>query len=266
MASDPRSDILPAGHSDAGGSRGSLLADDWAEIDDPGLDHPVHFSLAGAHAHLSRTVGRAGTYAEEVSTFCSVPADPEPADWDDLARLLGPGGFADLFSCPELPPAHWDPVFSLDGLQMVAPPATDWRPVATEDDVPAGCALVELGPADLPEMLELVTETRPGPFWPRTPEFGTYLGIRQNGTLVAMAGERLRPPGWTEISAVCTAPAARGQGHAARLVRELTDRISARGDRAFLHVAGTNTQAISVYRGLGFRPRREVTFRGFRIP
>lgn len=263
MASDPRSDILPAGHTD---SEGSLLADDWENVDDPGLDHPVHFSLAGVHARLSRTVGRAATYAEEVSTFCSVPADPGPADWDDLARLLGTGGFADLFNCPEIPPAHWDPVFTLDGLQMIAPPATDPRPVAPEDDLPVGSALVELGPADLPEMLELVAETRPGPFWPRTPEFGTYLGIRHHGALVAMAGERLRPPGWTEISAVCTAPEARGHGHAARLVQALADRISARGDRAFLHVAGTNAQAISVYRRLGFRPRRDVTFRGFRIP
>lgn len=262
MASDPRSDSLPTAHP----ASGALLADNWAEIDDPGLDHPVHYSLTGAHAHLSRTVGRAGTYAEEVSTFCSVPADPQPEDWDDLARLLGSGGFADLFSCPELPPAHWEPLFVLDGLQMIAPPATDSHAVSTASDLPAGFVLVELGDADLPEMLELVAETRPGPFWPRTPEFGTYLGIRHHGTLVAMAGERLRPPGWTEISAVCTAPEARGHGLAARLVQALTDLIAARGERAFLHVAGTNAQAISVYTRLGFRPRRDVTFRGFRVP
>lgn len=262
MASDPRSESLPAGHPDSG----ALLEDDWAVIDDLALDHPVHYSLTGAHAHLSRTVGGAGTYADEVSTFCSVPADPAPEDWDDLARLLGTGGFADLFSCPELPPAHWEPVFALEGLQMIAPPATDARPASKTNTLPAGFTLVELGDADLPEMLELVAETRPGPFWPRTPEFGTYLGIRQHGALVAMAGERLRPPGWTEISAVCTAPEARGHGLAARLVQALTDRIAARGERAFLHVAGTNTQAISVYTRLGFRPRRDVTFRGFRIP
>lgn len=262
MASDPRPDSLPTAQPDSG----ALLADDWAEIDDPGLDHPVHFSLSGAHAHLSRSAGRAGTYADEVSTFCSVPAHPEPEDWDDLARLLGSGGFADLFSCPELPPAHWEPVFALDGLQMIAPPATDARPVIPSDALPGGFELVELGAADVPDMLELVSETRPGPFWARTPEFGTYLGIRHHGTLVAMAGERLRPPGWTEISAVCTAPEARGHGHAARLVQTLADRITARGDRAFLHVAGTNAQAISVYTRLGFRPRRDVTFRGFRVP
>ncbi|MGW4668758.1 GNAT family N-acetyltransferase [Streptosporangium sandarakinum] len=115
-------------------------------------------------------------------------------------------------------------------------------------------------------MLDLVARTQPGPFWPRTCELGTYLGVRDNGTLVAMAGERLRPPGWTEISAVCTAPEARGQGHAARLVSALVARIAARGERPFLHVAGTNTGAIALYERLGFETRTPVTFRGFRTP
>ncbi|MER7079185.1 FR47-like protein [Saccharopolyspora kobensis] len=81
-----------------------------------------------------------------------------------------------------------------------------------------------------------------------------------------MAGERLRPAGWTEISAVCTAPQARGRGHAARLVRALTARINARGDRPFLHVAEANTGAMALYEGLGFETRKHVTFRGFRTP
>ncbi|WP_315899315.1 GNAT family N-acetyltransferase [Rhodococcus rhodochrous] len=115
-------------------------------------------------------------------------------------------------------------------------------------------------------MVELVERTRPGPFWPRTPQLGTYLGIRHHGVLVAMAGERLHPPGWTEISAVCTAPEARGQGYASCLVQALSSRISARSERAFLHVVRSNISAIRLYSDLGFRPRREVTFRGFRVP
>ncbi|WP_305091651.1 GNAT family N-acetyltransferase [Prescottella sp. R16] len=224
-------------------------------------DRLVHASLTGSHAHLARTAGRAAVYAPEVATFCAVPADATADDWDDLARLLGSGGFADLFDCPSLPPAHWQPVFRVDGLRMVGP--------ATSPPVPElapGRALVELGPDDRADMLELVDATRPGPFWPRTPELGTYLGIREHGTLVAMAGERLRPPGWTEISAVCTAPDARGQGHAAHLVRALAGRITARGDRPFLHVVDTNTTAIDLYTRLGFRVDRPVTFRGFRVP
>jgi hypothetical protein len=75
-----------------------------------------------------------------------------------------------------------------------------------------GLDVVELGAADVPEILGPCARTQPGPFWPRTHELGTYLGIRDEYRLVAMAGERLRPPGWTEISAVCAAPMARGQG------------------------------------------------------
>lgn len=113
-------------------------------------------------------------------------------------------------------------------------------------------------------MLDLVGRTRPGPLRPRTHELGTYLGIRENGRLVAMAGERLRPPGWTEISAVCTAPEARARGHAVRLVGTLAARVVARGDRPFPHVAEAGTGAVALYERLGFTTRRRVSFRGFR--
>ncbi|KAA9379927.1 GNAT family N-acetyltransferase [Microbispora cellulosiformans] len=224
------------------------------------LDDPVGESLRGHHAHLGRRLGRAAGYLPEVASFSTVSAEPDPAEWDDLARLLGRGGFADLFSCPATPPADWEPLFTLDGLQLVFPAS----PVRA--DVEADSEIVELGAGDVPEMLDLTARTRPGPFWPRTHELGTYLGIRESGALVAMAGERLRPPGWTEISAVCTAPEARGRGHAARLVNALVARITARNERPFLHAAEANTSAIALYERLGFAVRRRVTFRGFRTP
>lgn len=226
------------------------------------LDNLVHDSLVGAHAHLAQAVGRVARYRADVASFSAVPANPEPRDWSDLARLLGPGALADLFDCPHVPPTYWKPIYDVEGLRMLAPPAL----AMDAADLPAGSELVELGPDDTPEMVDLVAATRPGPFQPRTPELGTYLGIRRDGMLVAMAGERLRPPGWTEISAVCTAPEGRGHGYASRLVQSLSARISARGERAFLHVLKSNTTAIDLYARLGFEPVRAVRFRGFEVP
>ncbi|NUS75735.1 MAG: GNAT family N-acetyltransferase [Streptomyces sp.] len=226
------------------------------------LDDPVGSSLGGHHAHLAHRLGRAATYVPGVASFSAVPADAEARDWADLAQLLGGGQFADLFSCPAVPPSDWEPVFVLEGRQLIWPGD---GPAEQADDV-SGVDVVELGAADVPEMLDLVTRTEPGPFWPRTHELGTYLGVRDGGRLVAMAGERLRPPGWTEISAVCTAPEARGRGHARRLIGALAARIRSRNERPFLHVAEANTGALALYERLGFESRKPVTFRGFRTP
>ena len=118
---------------------------------------------------------------------------------------------------------------------------------------------VILASADVPDMLELVAATQPGPFLERTIELGTYLGLRREGTLVAMAGERMHLDGWTEISAVCTLPAFRGQRFASRLVNDLIARIRTRHERPFLHVMTSNTPAIAVYEALGFTARRSAT-------
>lgn len=224
------------------------------------LDEPVAAALQGPHAHLARRVGRAASYDRAVATFSAVPADPTRQDWDDLAALLGPGRFADLFSLPVTPPADWEPAFRLDGFQMVGSPAS----LTSEVRNPV---VEELTADDVPEMLALVEQTRPGPFWKRTAEMGRYVGVRNDaGRLVAMAGERLRLPGSAEISAVCTAPEARGRGLAELLVRDVAARIIERGDQPFLHVAASNTGAIRLYERLGFVLRREVVFHGYRTP
>lgn len=221
------------------------------------LDLPVAESLRDRHAHLARHRGRVSGYRPEVASFLTLPLDPTPDDWADLAALVGPGEVADLYSLPVVAPAGWEPVFHLPGLQLVAGPLAA---------LGAGPEVVELGAADVPEMLELAARTRPGPFWAETPSMGRYVGVRDAGVLVAMAGERLSPPGWTEVSAVCTAPEARGRGLAARLVTAVADGIRARGDGVFLHVVSANTTALGVYERLGFTVRREVVFHGYRVP
>ena len=125
---------------------------------------------------------------------------------------------------------------------------------------------VELTAADVPEMLDLVGRTEPGPFLPRTIELGTYLGVRRDGALIAMAGERMHPPGWTEISAVCTDPAFRGQGLATDLVRAIGHGIRGRGEEPFLHASDANGRAIELYLAIGFELRRTSQLTLVRTP
>jgi ribosomal protein S18 acetylase RimI-like enzyme len=176
--------------------------------------------------------------------------------WDDLSTLLDPEDIAVLVGQVDRPPETWATVRVVPCVQMV--------------DVSVDCSVSGLpeaevlGPEDVAQMLELVQQTRPGPFATRTLELGTYLGLRRGGVLVAMAGQRLHPPGWTEISAVCTHPGHRGQGLASGLVRRLCGEIRHRGERPFLHAAVSNLAAIELYETLGFAVRREITFEAFR--
>ena len=80
-----------------------------------------------------------------------------------------------------------------------------------------------------------------------------------------MAGERLHPEGWTEISAVCTDEDWRGHGLAGRLIQAVGAGIRARGEIPFLHALATNP-AIGLYEKLGFRHRRGILFAAARVP
>jgi ribosomal protein S18 acetylase RimI-like enzyme len=214
------------------------------------LDNVAWASLAGAHARFAEVNGLAARFDPEVSPFTALADNADPAAWRDLVELVGPG--VDIFVAgPRLvPPPGWAQVGGLPGVQMTG------AAVAGERDPEA----VVLGEADVPEILDLVERTKPGPFRKRTIELGTYLGIRREGRLIAMAGERLRVPGWTEISAVCTDPAFRGEGLAARLTRAVAAGIQDRGEQPLLHAAAENTNAIRLYEHLGFALRTPVTF------
>ena len=227
-------------------------------MSDHPLDRPAWAALTGPHASFAERRGNVLRYPADVSPFLGMPSSaPTPQDWADAAALVGPGGLIPLAGLSAPQPGGWEQTFRAAGVQLV----DDGVDGAPDDEA------VRLTSADVPEMLALVERTRPGPFLPRTIELGTYLGLRNgDGALVAMAGERLHPPGWTEISAVCTDPAARGRGLATRLVRALVHGIRARGETAFLHSAADNTTAIGLYESLGFRFRRDVTFAAARVP
>jgi ribosomal protein S18 acetylase RimI-like enzyme len=212
--------------------------------------------LTGPHAHFAERRGDVLRYPADVTPFLGMPSStPTPQDWADAAVLVGPGGLVPLAGLDAPPPDGWPVTWQVAGVQLV-----DDGVVGAPD-----AEAVRLTADDVPEMLALVERTRPGPFLPRTIDLGTYLGVRDGGVLVAMAGERLHPPGWTEISAVCTDPAARGRGLATRLVRALVHGIRERGEQPFLHAAADNP-AVALYESLGFRHRRSVTFAAARVP
>lgn len=213
------------------------------------LDRPVAASLDGHHAPFARRHGRAVRYQTDVAVFAALDDQSDPRAWADAVHLVEP----DIpFVVPGATrwPDDWHAARLLEGVQL------EGSGVDPKPDPEA----VVLGADDVPEILDLIARTDPGPFRPRTIELGTYLGIRRDGALVAMAGERLHPPGWTEISAVCTDPAHRSQGLAARLVRAVAADIVARGETPFLHASAANENALRLYKNLGFTLRRPMPF------
>ncbi|MFF2202222.1 GNAT family N-acetyltransferase [Streptomyces sp. NPDC058145] len=213
------------------------------------LDNPAWAALTGPHAHFAERIGHAARYHQDVAPFYAVSDEDDPRAWVDLAALVGPGGTASVRGVTEAPEG-WEVVGTGLGVQLVD---TGLR---AEPDPEA----VRLGPDDVPEILDLVARTEPGPYLPRTVEMGTYLGIRHRGRLIALAGERLHPPGWTEISAVCTDPAYHGRGLATRLVRAVAAGIKERGERPFLHARADNANAIRLYESIGFTLRSRTVF------
>ena len=221
------------------------------------LDNVVWHALTGPRRALGEVRGLAGRFHPEVSPFGAI-AERTPEAWADLAALVGPGHVTSLFAAGVEPPAAWEELFQVPCGQLVADGVTT-------DGESEG--LVTLGADDVPEMLELVAATKPGPFATRTIEFGGYVGLRDDrGALVAMAGERLRCDGYTEISAVCTAADQQGRGLGTRMVKALVESIHARGEQAFLHVADTNVNAYRLYLSLGFRERAKPSAVVVRVP
>jgi ribosomal protein S18 acetylase RimI-like enzyme len=213
------------------------------------LDNVVWHSLTGPNERLAQRVGGAARFDPAVSVFASIEDEPTQSSWDDLGRVVGPDGSAILFRARVEAPSNWAIDWKLTGLQMVA---ADGRGEPAE-------GAVQLTVDDVPQMMRLVTATEPGPFRQRTIELGRYIGVRRDGELVAMAGERMHLDRYCEISAVCTDERYRRQGLAEALVGDVAAAIRSRGQIPMLHVAEGNVAAIKLYEHIGFEIRAQMT-------
>jgi GNAT superfamily N-acetyltransferase len=211
------------------------------------LDDPVWSCLTTRHAHLARGDALARRYLPTISPIGAVAGTKREhiaaldtlVDVGDDIALIGP-------SAPALP-AHWEELYASRLKQMIR---------ADPSPLPEGDVEVSnLGAADVAEMLELVELTHPGPFRLSTIELGTYIGVRERGTLIAMAGERMWIGDYREVSAVCTHPDLQGRGLARALVGRVVNAMLSRGETPILHVDNPNRHAIDMYVGLGFVER-----------
>lgn len=215
------------------------------------LDRPVWNALTTRQRDVAIGDARAIRVAPAIGLFAAMAEDSD-ACREALARLIpddGPLGLLERET--PLLPADVRVVKTARCVQMVADRIATPRP---------DCDVIELGDADAAEMLALATLTEPGPFAEETHRLGSFIGIRQGGTLVAMAGERMRPPGFTEVSGVCTRPGFRGRGFAATLMTIVAHRIVARGEQPFLHAYADQPATIARYERLGFRTRATIDY------
>lgn len=219
----------------------------------PALNNVIWSALTTRQSRFAEVSGLARRFPEDVSILGAVREHSDAA-YSSMARLTN-GRPVGLFLPSDQPPAGWSVISIVRLMQMVS--ENGCMPLSMPTDV---SSLIELSGAESPEMVALTELTRPGPFGRRTHELGRYIGVRQAGKLVAMAGERLCLPGFTEVSAVCTHPDYAGRGYARLLMMELMQRIFDRKERPFLHVRNENTRAIELYRQLGFRESAQLYY------
>ncbi|HLZ74447.1 GNAT family N-acetyltransferase [Phenylobacterium sp.] len=217
------------------------------------LDRPVWTTLTTRQAHLARGDARAWRLEADYGLFAAA-ADGSDESLAALAALVPAGGALATVGVAEPGPP----------IGLAAEPRLIWQMVCDRltpaPDGPPAFEIVDLTDADAGQMLALATLTQPGPFFARTHRLGAFVGVKDAaGRLLAMAGERMNPPGFTEVSGVCTEPGQRGRGLAGALMRVVAERIAARGETAFLHSYAHNAQAIALYESLGFALRTELT-------
>ncbi|MGV7213606.1 GNAT family N-acetyltransferase [Bradyrhizobium sp. UFLA05-112] len=213
------------------------------------LDRPIWNALTTRQWHLAQGGARALRFPSAIGPFADV-VDLSPASYAELAELMSPSEFVVLFTHDAVvAPAGFKTLLAETGEQMIGTPVES--PLHDAE-------IVTLGVDDVPAMVALTALTRPGPFSKRTHELGTFLGIRVGGDLVAMAGERMKPGNFTEMTAICVHPDHRGRGYAQTLLGAIARHIVARGEIPFLHVFSNNASAIALYQRHGMRIHRRL--------
>ena len=213
------------------------------------LNRPVWSALTTGDRRFAEGGSLALRFPPDIAPF-GAAADDSPEAFAFLRELLAEGGRVALVTLDKLKPYHgFEVVREAPIIQMIADAET---PAPAKGPMP-----IVLGPGDVPEMLRLTEQTNPGPFGPRTHELGQYIGVRVDGALAAMAGERMRLNGAVEISAVCVGPEHRGKGYAAFLVAWLVRKLREEGAMPVLHLF-TDNPAIALYERLGFTKRKTL--------
>jgi len=214
------------------------------------LDNPIWTALTTKQAQLAHSSALARRFPPEMTLLGALAANTAMA-FDSLAQLIQRDPVTIYFSTPPQPAAGWETVRSVELVQMVKEGAIS--PAATPEH-----EVIELTPADVPEMSAIYAATRPGrTLCQKIQKLGTFLGIRHEGRLVAMGGVRLHLAGYREITTVATQPEFEGRGYGTAVVMALVARIQAKVERPFLTVGVANERAIRIYRRLGFQERRK---------
>jgi len=212
------------------------------------LDNPAWHALIETHACFAMGNSLFKRYDPEIVLFAGFDRSHKniTAQFDQVTGLQDSFFLFDSF--PALP-ANYQVETVVECLQMVC-----------EKPVPVNLTeeIIELNEKDTGDMFALVSEVFPGYYLPKTRQLGSYFGIRDNGQLVAIAGERLRMNGFTEISAVVTHPAHAGRKYAQQLVSYLNDKNMQEGNTPFLHTGSGNQRAIDIYELLGYKKRRLI--------
>jgi predicted GNAT family acetyltransferase len=213
------------------------------------LDNPIWNALNSGNKSIAKGSEKAKYFSKDVSPFVAV-AEPTDSNFEELYNLL-PAGYVLFPSLVErIIPQPWKTVGLVRIFQMVC--ETPAR------GVDKNVSILNLNDEHIPQMLALTKLTNPGPFAERTIEFGHYRGIFDGDKLIAMAGQRMNPEPYAEISAVCTHPDYLGNGYAAKLLLYHLERIKAQGGIPYLNVITENARAIALYKSLGFITRVEM--------